>query len=202
MFRNPADGKKPTRSSTSVSLLQRVQQDDSMAWQRLVELYGPLVYSWCRRAELSADDAADVVQEVFCTVARKIGEFRRDRPDGTFRGWLHSITRSRITDHHRRSTRQPNVLGGTLGQAILDATATAETDDCPISAEVHGLFHRALEFIQNEFCEQTWQAFWRTTVDAIPSSAVAEELQMSPGAVRQAKYRVLHRVRQELGEID
>ena len=62
------------------------------------------------------------------------------------------------------------------------------------------LLRRALELIRVEFEEPTWQAFWRTTADGLSAIDVAAELGLSPGAVRQAKYRVLRRLRQELDE--
>ena len=52
--------------------------------------------------------------------------------------------------------------------------------------------------IRNEFEDRTWQAFWRVTVECQPSDMVAESLEMTPAAVRQAKSRVLRRLREEL----
>src|SRR5436309_658081 len=46
--------------STSTSLLARLRARDRDAWSRLAKLYGPLVYGWCRRRGLRAEDAADV----------------------------------------------------------------------------------------------------------------------------------------------
>ena len=60
-------------SSTSVSLIARLRDQDGDAWQRLVKLYGPLVYRWCREAGLQASDATDVGQEVFGAVATSSG---------------------------------------------------------------------------------------------------------------------------------
>src|SRR5437867_2680850 len=81
---------KPNRGddSTSLSLLARVRAHDQAAWERLVGLYGPLVYGWCLRAGLRKEDAADIGQEVFAAVARKIQSFRHDRQGDSFRGWL------------------------------------------------------------------------------------------------------------------
>src|SRR5438067_2522351 len=67
-------------SSMSPSLLLRVQANQAGAWERLVELYAPLVYHWCRRAQLGPEDTADLFQEVFRAVAGHIAEFRRDGP--------------------------------------------------------------------------------------------------------------------------
>ena len=76
------------QSSVASSLLLRLRADDPAAWRGLLHLYGPLVYRWCRRAGVGPEDARDVGQEVFRTVARKLADFRRDRAGDSFRGWL------------------------------------------------------------------------------------------------------------------
>ena len=88
--------------STSSSLLERLKAHDQDAWQRLVRLYGRLVLYWCRKTNIPQADREDVFQEIFRSVARHVAEFRRDRPGDSFRGWLHSITQSKIADHFRR----------------------------------------------------------------------------------------------------
>src|SRR5438552_4671524 len=88
-------------SSTSRSLLERVKARDARAWDQLVTLYSPLILHWCRRWDLEGHDAADVFQEVFQTLATQIGRFRKERPGDTFRGWLWTITRSKVHDHFR-----------------------------------------------------------------------------------------------------
>src|SRR5262245_31027019 len=57
--------------ATSSGLLERVKAQDQAAWERLVSLYSPLLYRWCRQAGLQAEDARDIGQEVFTAVARK-----------------------------------------------------------------------------------------------------------------------------------
>jgi RNA polymerase sigma-70 factor (ECF subfamily) len=100
---------------TSPSLLLRVQDNDQGAWTRLVNLYAPLVYHWCGKAQLNADDMADVFQETFRAVARNIREFRRDRAGDSFRGWLRTITQNKIRDHFRRQEHEPRAAGGRAG---------------------------------------------------------------------------------------
>lgn len=62
-----------------MTLLARVQAQQPDAWEKLVELYAPLVNHWCRRSDLPPEDAADVFQEVFRSVAASISSFQRDR---------------------------------------------------------------------------------------------------------------------------
>jgi RNA polymerase sigma-70 factor (ECF subfamily) len=187
-------------TGTSRSLLERVKADEPAAWDRLVNLYAPLVFSWCRHSALPEQDAADVFQEVFQAVARHIADFRKQEPGDTFRGWLRTITRNKVRDHFRRENQEAHGAGGT------DATRRLAQLPAPTPAEAaeekaeHALFHRALQQIRCEFEERTWQAFWRTAVDGRAPRDVAPELGMSPGAVRVAKSRVLHRLRAELGD--
>src|SRR4051794_11675033 len=100
---NPSD----MPGSTAASLVERARAHDPAAWQRLVALYGPLVYSWARRGGLRAEDAADVVQEVFRALVAHIGNFRQDRPGDSFRGWLWTITHNKVRDYWRSRHLQP-----------------------------------------------------------------------------------------------
>jgi RNA polymerase sigma-70 factor, ECF subfamily len=198
------DGSGPPTSSTSRSLLERVRADDAAAWDRLVALYAPLILDWCRRWGLQEPDAADVFQEVFLAVAKHIGDFRRDRPGDTFRGWLRSITRNKVLDHFRRSRRDGAGIGGSAALdwlAELPAPLDREEASVAESQAERSLFYRALDLVRADFEPRTWQAFWKTVVDNRQAADVAAELGMSPGAVRVAKSRVLHRLREELGDL-
>jgi RNA polymerase sigma-70 factor (ECF subfamily) len=193
-----------TSCATSRSLLERVKGNDAVAWERLVSLYAPLVFHWCRRWDLQEQDTADIFQEVFQAVATHIAGFRKTRRGDTFRGWLRTITRNKVHDYFRRRGREPGGAGGTDAQrrlAQLPAPPESEEDSQAEQVADRGLFHRALNLIRSEFEERTWQAFWRTAVDSQATRDVAAELAMSPGAVRVAKSRVLQRLREELGDL-
>jgi RNA polymerase sigma-70 factor (ECF subfamily) len=194
----------PASDSMSRSLLVRLRTMDSDAWEQLLSLYAPLVYHWCQKMGLEEQDIPDVVQEVFKSVSTGIHRFHKDRPDDTFRGWLRTITRSKAFDHYRRQQRQPKATGGSVAQRrmtefedFVDDESVDQSGDSAYDA----LFLRALDVIRNDFHEHTWQAFWRVVVDGRSAAEVAEELSMRPGTVRVAKSRVLHRLRQELGEL-
>jgi RNA polymerase sigma-70 factor, ECF subfamily len=190
--------------ATSRSLLARARQRDDRAWEKLVELYAPLAYFWCRRGHVAEQDIPDVVQEVFRAVVVGIGTFRKERPCDTFRGWLRTVTRSKLSDYFRSRGKSPGVPGGSDMQRRL-AQVAADPDDEPDAEEdsaERALFFRGLDTIRNQFEPRTWEAFWRVVVDEKSVSDVAHELDMRPGTVRVAKCRVLHRLRQELGDVE
>jgi RNA polymerase sigma-70 factor (ECF subfamily) len=199
----PSGSDSREAKATSLSLVLRVKANDAAAWDRLVTLYAPLVYHWCRKQGLPSQDVGDVFQDVFQAVAAKIASFRKELPEDSFRGWLRIITQNKIYDHFRRSGREPQAAGGTeanLRFAQLPQAEEAE-DEEPERPAYHHLIHSALEGIRREFGHRTWLAFWRVVVDGQRPVDVAEELAMRPGAVRVAKSRVLRRLRQELGEL-
>src|SRR5690242_5077371 len=106
----------PTSYSTSSGMLTRVRRHDPHAWRPFAAAYGPLVYSWCRRAGLGEADAGDLTQEVFAKVFTAIADFRHDRAGDSLRGWLRVICRNKILDHLRRREKGVEAVGGTDAQ--------------------------------------------------------------------------------------
>lgn len=192
----------PSLDGTSSDLLSRVRSRDPMAWERLAELYGPLVYYWCRRSGLQEADAADVVQNVFVSVASTINNYQR-RMGTTFRGWLWTVARSKIQDHFRRwRTETPGSGGSDANRrmAELPDYQPDEDGDSRDHLETSALVHRTLRSIRREFEQATWTAFWRTVVEGERPVDIAPQLGLTPNAVRQSKRRVLRRLREELGD--
>jgi RNA polymerase sigma-70 factor (ECF subfamily) len=188
-------------SATSSSLLARVRAGEAAAWERLLAVYAPLVWHWCRDAGLQEQDGADVVQDVFQAVAARLVSFR-PRPGGTFRGWLRTIARHKICDLFRRRQAEPAGAGGSDAARWLgQVAAPADIEEASEAGDRQVLAKRILDLLRPEFSEQAWQAFWLTAVEGRPAGDVAAELGMSAGAVRVAKCRVLQRLRAEMGDL-
>jgi RNA polymerase sigma-70 factor (ECF subfamily) len=186
--------------STSLSLLERVRGRDQEAWRRLVHLYGPLVARWCTHGCARAQDAEDVQQEVFQAVAASLDKLRLDRPGDTFRGWLRGITKNKLLDHYRRRHKEPEAQGGSEAhRGLLEIAETDLPEDS--EADLGGLYCRALELVRGEFEERTWNAFWRVAIDGHDPADVATDLGVTSAAVRKAKSRILHRLREEIGDL-
>jgi RNA polymerase sigma-70 factor (ECF subfamily) len=176
-------------------LLQRLRQPgEEQAWQRFTELYTPLLYYWTRRLGLQPQDAADVVQEVFTVLVRKLPEFAYDRGK-SFRNWLRTVTFNKWRDLLRRRIQAPQQAE----EGALAAVVAPDTGDWVGEEEYRQhLIRRALEIMQAEFQPSTWKACWEYVVAERPAAEVAAELGISVGSVYVAKSRVLSRLRQEL----
>ena len=186
---------------TSLSLLGRARANDQDAWARLTSLYRPLLAIWCRRARCPAEEVEDVTQEVFAAAAAGLATFRRDRPGDSFRGWLRGITRNQVLMYFRRNQGRPRPVGGSVALGQVQNLPDLLVEPADEEAEVSLVYRRAVEQVRGEFEQRTWDIFWRTVVEGISPAAVAEEMHTTPAAVRQAKSRVLRRLKQEMGEV-
>ncbi len=193
---------RPGTVSTSLSLVRRAKAGDREAWQRLARIYSPLVYRWARQSHLQDSDAADVLQNVFLAVLKGIERFRYERPEDSFRGWLRTITCNEVRRFCDRRLVRPRATGGSDAQRQLQQVPAdqPELSGSEQSVEESGVLHRALECVRVEFEQRTWQAFCKATFTDQSASEIAHELGMSDGAVRQAKYRVLGRLRELLDD--
>jgi RNA polymerase sigma-70 factor (ECF subfamily) len=191
---------------TSASLLHKVQARDPDAWNRLVRLYSPLVFHWCRRAGLNAEDSADILQTVFLGVATRVGDFRRETANDSFRGWLRTICRYKIADHFRAAANRPEAVGGStahqnLMQFAEDGDTATDADGADPSDDRGRLLTAALEIVRGDFAPTTWEAFRLYAVQGKPATEVAATLGVSLDTVYQAKARVLRRLRDEFEQL-
>ena len=191
-------------NSTSISLLDSARTGQQRAWSEIVRIYGPLVVQWCRRYGIQASDVDDVVQNVFMAVSGHLDKFGQKAGTHSFRGWLWTITRSKIMDHLRKQKALPiAILGSEFWQInTLIAEESHDRSVCDDQQDLQVLVSQVLVLIRQDFSEQTWTAFWRTTALGESPSQVSKDLGMSSAAVCMCRARVLRRVRETLSESD
>ena len=180
---------------TQSSLIAKIKFRDDQAWRDFVDVYAPLIFQWCRQSSLNNDDCADVTQEVFSKLYRAIEKYDR-RQNSNFRSWLWVVTRNSIRDFCRKKSREVTGEGGTQFHQILESQPGLDEVDDPTSPQLEQeLLDRALQSVQNAIDPKTWSAFWQVQMENLSTDEVAQQLDMSPNSVRQAKSRVLRRIR-------
>ncbi len=192
-------------TATPISLLERLRlQPDADSWQRLVDLYAPLIARWLRGLDVQPTDVDDLTQETLAMLVRELPAFHHNLRPGAFRRWLRGIVLNRLRTLRR--TRQPLSAAGapsleqTLGRLEDPASDLSRRWD-----EEHDrhVVRRLLELIEPEFEPATWRAFRMVVLEGKPTREVAVTLALSANAVRIAKSRVLARFRREIdGLID
>lgn len=183
-----------TSRSITTSLLRRAKDLDPISWERLVHIFHPLVYRWIRHWGVPEADAPDLVQNVFLSVYSAIGRFERESQGATFRGWLCSISRNKANDFFR--IQSPAQANSELLAAVpqRDFQSSEANDN-------HEIMHRILEMIATDFSPQTFEVFRQCIINGRDTSDVAAEFGMKKSTVREAKRRVLARLREECAEL-
>ncbi|SDW62968.1 RNA polymerase sigma-70 factor, ECF subfamily [Amycolatopsis xylanica] len=148
------------------TLVARARDGDTNAYEQLVRRYQGPMYRLAMRMLASTGDAEDVVQEVFLTAWRRLGQLQED---AAFVGWLYRATTNRCLnvirarkpvaevelDEHAAvgSAGRPERAAETSAQlaALTDALAllTPEQRACWLLREVHGRSYQEIAQVLN-----------------------------------------------------
>jgi DNA-directed RNA polymerase specialized sigma24 family protein len=140
--------------------------------------------------------AADVDQEVFLTVFKKIRRFTKDGKPAAFRRWLYAITFFKVLEYWKDRSPEFDGRGGSGswidnvpdGRRSPDASSGSPPEGGPVTKVD---LHRILESIRPDWC-----AFWQQVVEERPVDEVAKQLGIQPEAVETAVTRVSRHLRE------
>jgi RNA polymerase sigma factor (sigma-70 family) len=192
----PVDDSPLTRASLLIQIRDGANHG---AWREFVDLYGPVVYGFARKRGLQDADAADLMQDVMRSVSTAIGRLDYDRNQGTFRGWLFTITRNKVFNFLSARRIRPQGSGDSTTNRMLDSHPDEHEGSDTWEVEYQRrLASIAMERVKSEFQENTWRAFWLTAVEGTAVADVAKEVGLSAGAIFVAKSRVLARLKEEV----
>src|SRR5437763_1361047 len=156
--------------STRASLLVRLRDPrDAAAWTEFVDLYVPLIYGYLRKQGLQDADAVDLSQDVISAVAGAVGRLDYDPARGSFRTWLFTVVRRKLSNWRRAQKHRPRGSGDTTTHRLLEQCPAPEGGEAEWETEwQQRVYAWACEQIRKSVSEATWQAFWRTAIDGQP----------------------------------
>jgi RNA polymerase sigma factor (sigma-70 family) len=218
---------EPT-DQTRWSLIGRLKNwDDRESWQEFFDSYWKLIYSVALKAGLSDTEAQEVVQETIISVAKKMPEFKCDPAAGSFRSWLLTLTRWRITDQLRKRGKGPHASAlpdegevqnqpsqrTTPPQSLEDTarTSTIERIPDPVGSELEMIWNEeweknllqvATERIKHRVDPEDFQMFDFLVLKQWPARKVASKLAANLARVYAAKYRVSALLKKEIKLIE
>jgi RNA polymerase sigma-70 factor, ECF subfamily len=104
------------RELSEAEAIQRAQQGDAEAFERIYRLHNRRVYALCLRMVGNTAEAEDLTQEAFLQLFRKIGTFRGE---SAFSTWLHRLAVNVVLMRLRKKT---------LAETSLDETTEPDED--------------------------------------------------------------------------
>jgi RNA polymerase sigma-70 factor (ECF subfamily) len=186
---------------TNPSLILRIKDpQNAAAWNQLMAIYRPVIYRMARRKGLLHEDAEDLVQGVFISIAKAIDRWEQGEGQPRFRNWLGRITRNAIVNAITRA--RPDRATGT--SSVLQSLAslpqgTESTQSLIVECRLEAIRWAARE-IQSEFSNATWAIFQSIAIEGRPAPEVAQVFQRTIGAVYAARCRVAARLREKVLE--
>lgn len=182
----------PTRRS----LVERLADPgDQRRWSEFFQTYHRLIFQTALRAGLREAEAEEVVQETLITVSRNIGKLRYDPAEGSFKGWLLTITRWRIVDQFRK--RDPALVDAPTARD--ETPRTAAIDRLPQEDQFASIWEEewrkqvldaAVSVLKRRVEPRQWQVFDCYVLKGWPARKVAAELRVNLAQVYLVKNRL------------
>jgi RNA polymerase sigma-70 factor (ECF subfamily) len=206
----PRNGNELMR--TRATLIQRLKNwQDQASWQQFFDTYWKLIYCFARKAELTDQEAQDVVQETMFAVVKHMPTFTYNPTRGSFKSWLLKMARWRVIDQLRK--RVPLNVKHRLH---TDASATTSTDTVEAVADPAGqsldqyweaewqknLAESALNNVKRRLDPEKYQIYDCYVIKGVEAEKVAATFGVSVNQVYQAKHRITEMVQAEVARLE
>jgi RNA polymerase sigma factor (sigma-70 family) len=172
-----------------VALVARARRGESTAWNQLVDRYGGLVWSVCRRYGLSDADAADASQTVWLRLTEHLDDIRN--PAG-LASWL-CTTASRACLRIVEDRRRQVLPGVGYDFEVADDVELSAPDRNLLGRELHLALLAAVAALPEES-----RTFLALLMHDPPLSykEISERLGMPVGTIGPTRGRLMERLRQ------
>jgi RNA polymerase sigma-70 factor (ECF subfamily) len=193
-----------TREATRASLILRLKNaDDVAAWDEFIAIYSPVIFRVTTNRGFQAADAEDIVQQVFLAVANSVSKWLEREDRGSFRAWLLRIARNEAVDIlTERATRSLGRDGSVAARLLANLPERAELSSAFDLEYERRVFRWATKQVRAAVTEQTWDAFWLSSIDGLPISEVAQRLKIRPGNVYLSRSRVMSRIKELVAKFE
>ena len=177
--------------------------------QEFHDTYWRLIYNFALKQGIAEDEARDIVQETLLSVAKAIREFQYDPERCSFKSWLLSVTRNRVTDRFRRHPREREARRASPAETAR--TSTVERVPDPRSLDLQQVWDEewrnnvvelALEKLKGQVSTKHFQIFYLHVIKQQSTTKVAKALGVSTGQIYLAKHRLKSAFKKALTKLE
>jgi len=179
-----------TKFQNDIAIIEAWQAGDSDAFEVLYQKYWRKLYVFARRTTPNAEDAQDLIQDVFAQLW-----MQKEQIDAAVfsESYLFAIVRNKLLDKIRKQYVREEYV-----QKILQSSSESDfsTQQTILTNDLNNHIHRAVDVLP-EKCREVFQLsrFEQLSVDQI-----AQKLQISPQTVKNQLSKALQVVRFRLRE--
>jgi len=196
---------------TRATLIDRLKNwQDQASWQDFFDTYWKLIYGLARKSGLNEEDAQDVVQETLVSVANNMPNFKYDPKLGSFKSWLRTLIRWRISDLVRKRGQvttvpiQTESEGGeeTFTPKELPDKSTQTMDQLYEQEWQKNVLDAAVAKVKRKLDPQKYQIFDFYVNREWPPEKVAKAFNITVDQVYLAKHRITELIKSEAKRLE
>lgn len=184
----PLDAVPGRAGPSDTVLLARLADDDAGALDALLERHWPALYRYALRKTGSADDAADVAQEVFCRLWERRAGWRAR---GSVKGLVFRLARNAAVSGQRRRRAHERAARQFVALAPAPAPPAASAE----RAELRAMLEHAIAALP----ARRREVFLLRMVDGLSYDEIAAAMDTSRQTVANQLSRALATLRASLG---
>ena len=183
-------------SKSDNELVADVRKGNQDSFEELISRYSNKAFSMAARLTRSADDAEEVLQDVFVTVFRKISSFEGK---SSFSSWLYRITFNAALMKLRKKKQNHTVLAEDMSpghkEIIINQRAeNAEGDALTLRSQISEVLEEAIEKLPEDYRP----VFILRDIDGLSSREVGKILDLTIPAVKSRLHRSRLMLRRKL----
>jgi RNA polymerase sigma-70 factor (ECF subfamily) len=184
------------KKKSDLELIEDFRKGDQSSFEELITRYSNKVHSLASRLTRNAEDAEEVLQDVFVTVHRKIAGFEGK---SSFSSWLYRVTVNAAFMKLRKRKQDPAIPL----EDILKASQSVAALESPVAAYVdsQSIRHQMLEALEQAILklpDDYRPVFILRDVDGLTSKEVGKILDLTVPAVKSRLHRSRLMLRRKL----
>ncbi|MCC6219756.1 MAG: sigma-70 family RNA polymerase sigma factor [Deltaproteobacteria bacterium] len=180
-------------------LIQRFLSGSTQSFEELISRYEAKAFNLAMRLTRNAQDAEEVLQDVFVTLYKKLSSFKGD---SAFSSWLYRITVNASFMKLRKSKRQLSIpledsVLSNIQSPLAHMTSQAKTDERVILGELKNALQIAIDRLDDEYKA----VFVLRDIDGLSNQEVSEILSLTIPAVKSRLHRSRLMLRRRLKHV-
>ncbi|MEM6916523.1 MAG: sigma-70 family RNA polymerase sigma factor [Verrucomicrobiota bacterium] len=189
-----AEEEKRRENEVDVSLMMKVREGDTEAFESLVERHQGAVVGTVAKMLGSPTEAEDIAQQVFVRIWKSASRYE---PQAKFTTWMFTITRNLVFNEVRRRKRKPTVSVEEREEEshqVVEDLHTATPDEDVIHAELEKAVDDAIQALP----EKQRMAVVLRRYEELPYEEIGRVLSMSVPAVKSLLFRARTQLKESL----
>jgi len=183
----------PSKRDPKPELIRKAQAGDRDSLKALLREIDPPVRQWALAHTGNPDSAADLCQEVYLLLLRKLGSYRGD---ARFLTWLFSVTRNQAVEAARRLKRHEKKMSRLKVEIDRGPRGFPEGESTLDRSRIREL----VETFVRELPERQREVFQMADLQGLSSPEIGTILKLKPGTVRVALLKARRTLRKKILE--